>query len=369
MNGTNYIIWLVMNLGWFAVISLLQYPVRKRRMIPLRIVLIVAKFLVGSAMAYTCMVTNIGYSFWGSYLMASLYVALLGDVAGDIISFPFVLKNKEKSPNGLQMTLCAVCAWLYLIYGTVNMQTVTANEFTITSDKLDRSHTVVFLSDLHVGSSQSFNTVKKTVRKVEAAKPEMVLLGGDIVDEYTTKEEMENVFALFGGLDAPVYYAYGNHDRQPFQHACGGYRYTPDELDAALEANGIIALKDEWVQAADDIVVIGREDCLHAKEDRKDWDEIPAYPKDDFVLVLDHSPYQTEDIIKSGADLQLSGHTHAAQLFPFNWVYILFGYDSYGFYHHGDTTLYVSSGASGWCFPFRSEKGCHYEVITLTPEQ
>ena len=46
-------------------------------------------------------------------------------------------------------------------------------------------------------------------------------------------------------------------------------------------------------------------------------------------------------------------------------VYRLAGYDAYGFFRHGDTDLYVSAGASGWSFPFRTEAGCHYEVITL----
>ena len=47
----------------------------------------------------------------------------------------------------------------------------------------------------------------------------------------------------------------------------------------------------------------------------------------------------------------------------------LAGYDACGFFIHGDTLPYVSSGASGWSFPFRSEAGCHYEVIILEPEK
>ena len=84
-----------------------------------------------------------------------------------------------------------------------------------------------------------------------------------------------------------------------------------------------------------------------------------------YVLMVDHAPYVTQDIIDSGADLQLSGHAHAGQLFPLQGVYRLAGYDAYGFFRHGDTDLYVSAGASGWSFPFRTEAGCHYEVITL----
>ena len=41
------------------------------------------------------------------------------------------------------------------------------------------------------------------------------------------------------------------------------------------------------------------------------------------------------------------------------------GYDAYGSFQHGNTDVYASSGAGGWSFPFRTEAGCHYEVITL----
>jgi len=79
--------------------------------------------------------------------------------------------------------------------------------------------------------------------------------------------------------------------------------------------------------------------------------------------------YAPEDTAASGADLQLSGHTHAGQLFPLRLIYNLTGYDAYGFYQHGDTTTYVSAGASGWNFPFRTEAQCQYDVIEFQPEK
>ena len=68
------------------------------------------------------------------------------------------------------------------------------------------------------------------------------------------------------------------------------------------------------------------------------------------------------------ADLQLSGHTHAGQLFPLRCVYALIGLNVYGDYTIGDTQLYVTSGITGWYLPLRNEANCSYEVITLQPE-
>ena len=252
----------------------------------------------------------------------------------------------------------------FFLYGTINMQTVTAERTELSSDKLSSSYRFAFVADLHFGSSQSMRTTAATIASIAAEDVDFVILGGDIVDIYTTREEMEETFALFGAMDAPVYFIYGNHDRQ-LDGESSARTFTEGELEQAMRANGIEILRDEWVRFSDELVIFGRED--YSMETRRDIAGIEPRPSGAFVLLADHSPYETDDIVASGADLQLSGHTHAGQLFPLQWVYRLAGYDAYGFFRHGETLLYVSSGASGWAFPFRTEEGCHYELVTLSP--
>ena len=68
-----------------------------------------------------------------------------------------------------------------------------------------------------------------------------------------------------------------------------------------------------------------------------------------------------------GADLQLSGHTHAGQFFPLKLLYPLFT-PTYGEYEYDNgAKLIVSAGASGWRFPFRTEAHCSFEVVDLLP--
>ena len=336
-------------------------------MVLVRILLVVVKTILCLLTANLVMIQNTGYIFWLCYLLAACYVALFGDIVGDMISLPFVIWRKQGNCVRPQITVCALCTLTYLIYGTVNMQTVTAKQFTFYSEKLRKNYRIAFLTDLHVGSAQSLATTEKTVRKIAAETPDVVLLGGDIVDEYTTKEEMLWVFSQFGAMDVPVYYIYGNHDRQDMHDLTGGALFTPEELEDALKTNEIQILRDEWIQISKDLVLFGREDISHPE--RQTIGEISERPKDAFVLLVDHSPYQTEEIKLSHADLQLSGHSHAGQLFPLQVLYNLTGYDACGEYHHGETVLYVTSGASGWCIPFRTEEGCHYEMITLAPEK
>ena len=73
------------------------------------------------------------------------------------------------------------------------MQIVTPEYHSLASPKLTEAHRVVFVSDLHVGSSQSFDVTRKTIEMIGSEHPDFVILGGDITDDYTTKEEMERI--------------------------------------------------------------------------------------------------------------------------------------------------------------------------------
>ncbi len=367
MTISRYFLWIALTLLWFVLLSAAQIPVRKRRNMPVRAALAVVKPLLGSLIAFWIIAIDSDCAYKLGFFLAPLYVVLFGDAAGDVVLLlAGTAKKTVRVTNRPQIAVCAVCTVLFLAFGTVNMQTVHANRLTVHSEKLTRAYRVVFLSDLHVGSAQSMSTVEKTVRGLDSENADCVLLGGDIVDEYTAREEMEHVFSLFGTLRTPVYFLYGNHDRQPSPAAAGGRTFTDAELEAALLSNGITVLRDEWVSFADDLEIFGREDA--GSDERKPLSGIAERPENAFVLAVDHSPYEREEIIESGADLQLSGHTHAGLLFPLRLVYDLAGYDACGFYRHGNTDLYVSSGVSGWLFPLRTEAGCHYEVITLQPE-
>ena len=91
-------------------------------------------------------------------------------------------------------------------------------------------------------------------------------------------------------------------------------------------------------------------------------------PRESYIVSLDHTPYQNDEIIELKADLQLSGHTHAAQFFPIQTIYKLAGFNTCGEYHIGDTTLYITPGIAGWAVPLRSEAHSRYEIFDLIPE-
>ncbi|HAM14286.1 MAG TPA: hypothetical protein DCP91_00170 [Eggerthellaceae bacterium] len=364
MNVVLYIAWGLLVAAWLAALALLQRPIRARGRILPRILLAVGKCFLGTLVAFGVVVGDAPLPYWTIFALAASYVALFGDAVADLLALIVGQASKKMNRSRLQIALSIACTAAFLLFGTINMQTVSANHVEASSSKLASPHTFVFVADLHVGSAQSMQTTRQTIQRIGAEEADFVVLGGDIVDAFTTREEMEETFALFGAVKAPVYFIYGNHDRQ-MDRPSAERAFTPEELEQAMRANGIHILQDEWARISDDLVLLGRED--YSMPSRKDVGQIAPRPDDAFVLLADHSPYETQDMVASGADLQISGHSHAGQLFPLQAVYSLAGYDAYGFFRHGETELYVSSGASGWCFPFRTEEGCHYEVVSLQP--
>lgn len=90
--------------------------------------------------------------------------------------------------------------------------------------------------------------------------PDFLVLGGDIVEENTSYESMQEIFAMAGKVKTKygVYYVYGNHDRQPYTT---NKAYTEKQLDETIEKNGIHILKDSYTIINDEIILLGRDDA------------------------------------------------------------------------------------------------------------
>ena len=356
---------------WFllaeALVTLAALPFRNKKQKPwARVLLIIGKALAAVLFAFLVLAGPVQLRAVQPLMMA-LYAALLPEALADALcSLFFAIRKKERRFMAVRVTGLVFGA-AFFVFGVINMQTVTPEYHTYTSAKLVQPHTVVFIADLHVGSAQPFGVTEKTVAEVKALRPDATVLGGDIVDDYTTKEEMEAAFRLFADFETPVYFVYGNHDRQGHAQYAGGRKFTPEELEAALAQNGVILLQDGFAEIAPDLLLLGRED-LSEGEARADISALQNPAPEKYLIVADHQPNAFKENLSAGADLQLSGHTHAGQLFPLGTLYPLIGY-CYGDYTEGSAVMNVSAGACGWRMPLRTQAGCHYEVISLLPEE
>ncbi|MCR4562609.1 MAG: metallophosphoesterase [Bacilli bacterium] len=345
---------------WFllaeSIIFVVRFLLRKVDIeLWLKIIIIVLEVVISIALAYLAMATNVGYWFI-SPLMFALNVALLMDASAQVIYLVIRIFHKNHKRIVLLSILSNVLGVAFLTFGMINMQVVSPKYLSYSSSKLSNTYKVAFVSDVHVGSSQTLETTLNTINAIKNQNADFTIIGGDLIDEYTTKSEMESVAKAFGEFTNPVYFIRGNHDLTG--------EVTINELEASLTSAGVKVVVDEFIKLADDLTLLGREDLSNSNR-KKITDLVNPCPSS-YLLVADHQPFAFEENCKIGLDLQLSGHTHAGQLFPLNWIYSL-AVHSYGEYRYQNSILNVSSGASGWQNPLRTEIGCQYEIITLSP--
>ena len=126
-------------------------------------------------------------------------------------------------------------------------------------------------------------------------------------------------------------------------------------------------LRDTWVKIGDSLYVVGREDISirgFTGKKRKPLPELMAevdksYP----IILMDHQPFRLEEAEINGVDLQLSGHTHHGQLWPFNFITKKVYELSWGYKKKGSTHYYVSCGVGTWGPPIRT--GNRPEIINI----
>ncbi len=276
---------------------------------------------------------------------------------------PYQLARKVYKSGIAPILIIAVMFTL----GYVNINSVKQTSYEFTSAKLDNSYRVVFISDTHYGTIQSNKLLNEKVEEINRLQPDIVILGGDIVEEGTDKNEMNEVFEALSGINSThgTYFIYGNHDRQRYTSTPA---YSEAELTDTISKNGIQILKDDCIEISNDILLVGRED-LSAKNDRLTADALSdAIDRDRFILVADHQPNDIESNVAIGTDLQLSGHTHGGQIFPLGWMSFLYNGYVYGEYKADNTTVIVSSGFAGWGFPIRTQGVSEYVVVDLLKE-
>lgn len=324
---------------------------------------------------------GIGYlcrNTWNTAAMVLLHLVamfLILDLIALILRLILRKKRETKWYDILHRTyrLGLVPVLLFVIvmtYGYYNMNHIQETEYHIGTVKAVQNYDVALLTDIHYGTIQNPNVLKEKIADINAKHPDIVILGGDIVEEGTSKEELEEVFSVLGQIENRygIFYVYGNHDRQPYTSE---RTYTNEELEAAIEKNGIQILQDRYVEINDDLIIAGRDDAhWSGTAERKSSQEIfEGLSQEDrekkFMIMVDHQPIQVEENDAEGVDLQLSGHTHAGQIWPVGFISEMAGILNYGIYQRGICRAVVSSGVAGWRYAIRTGEHCEYVMVHL----
>ncbi len=222
---------------------------------------------------------------------------------------------------------------------------------------------IVTFSDGHVSPTYGRRRFERLVDIVNAQRPDVVAIVGDLVDG--SVEEMREDIAPLADLvsDQGVYFVTGNHEyfvdtRSWLRHLPTlGVQVLRNERVGLTRGGSAFDLAGIDDRTAASSGVPGHGADLDAALDGRD-DTVP-------VVLLAHQPVMVEQARDAGVDLQLSGHTHGGQLWPFDYAIRLDQPAAEGWSRHGDTQLYVTSGAGYWGPPMRIDARPEVTVVEL----
>lgn len=204
---------------------------------------------------------------------------------------------------------------------------------------------IVQISDLHIGSILDRRFAAAVVERCNALRPDLVAITGDLVDGdvHRIADEVEPLTHLRAAHG--VYFVTGNHD----------YYSGADAWVARVEQLGIRPLRNQRVtiaRAGAAFDLAGVEDHhahLVSAAHREDLPSALAGRDSRHPLVLlAHDPLTFRAAARLGVDLQLSGHTHGGQIWPFRYVVRLSTPYVCGLYRQNGAQLYVSRGTGFW---------------------
>ncbi len=271
--------------------------------------------------------------------------------------------KKYKVWNRIYILLPLLFSLLLIGYGYFNMLNVIPTTYEVHNSKLNNNYKIVLISDLHYGVSLNNKQLQKYCNEISELNPDFVVLAGDIVDERTTKEQMQDAVRILGSIKTNygIFYVYGNHDKNTYSK---NPKYKTYELISELDKNHIIILEEFIHDINEDVVLIGR-----GFDNRISLERImERVDTNRFILAIDHVPQEYDKYLEHGIDLLLSGHTHAGQIYPVGLIERIFKTSDqiYGIEEYNNLTAVVTSGIAGWAMPIRTEKHSEYVIINLS---
>jgi predicted MPP superfamily phosphohydrolase len=308
---------------------------------------------------------------WYLAVMAySLLLALVVDlvIVTDLLFswFPPSIRQNPEWGGGILIAGVVVVA-LFVLAGYINALRSRIVRFSVSMKGYPEDKpplVMAMISDLHLGGVVTPGRAETFVRMLEEINSDVICIDGDLIDETPSRlrphlEPFRRLNPRYG-----VYAVTGNHE----------YYNGRDESVALMHEYGIQVLEDDAVEIADSILLIGVEDRPGAHQRHRPvrpldevlaaWKEHPL-PK----VLLHHTPVMMGVADRNGVGLQLSGHTHGGQLWPFGGM----AKRAYGIvkgwrmYENG-MRLFVSVGLGTWGPPVRVGNAPQIVLLTLHGE-
>jgi hypothetical protein len=249
-------------------------------------------------------------------------------------------------------------AILTSLYGLINARIIRERRITVKLPNLPpswRGRTALLISDLHLGHVNGTGFSRRIARIAQRLNPSIIFIPGDLFDG--TRVDPFRLAAPLFELAPPLgtYFSEGNHEDFG----------DPAAYCAALRKGGIHVLRGEQVEV-DGVRILGvpYADSTYPMRFRTFLDNLNLDPGTPSIL-LNHVPNRLPIVEHARVSLQLSGHTHGGQIFPFTWfTRRAFHQFTYGLQKFGKLQVLTSSGVGTWGPPLRV--GSASEVVLIT---
>ncbi len=299
--------------------------------------------------------TEIGYIWLGIFSIALTYLLL------SHLFFVFGHTAKFKYNTTLITIILIVFSAIYSIINALGEPKLTKIEILVPNLPMDKL-TIVQLSDIHIDVTTKYSTIKNFVEKTNSLNPDIIVFTGDLADTDITK-----TYEKYGLLDLKSKYGIfavsGNHE---YYRGIINYENICEKLNFKLLNNENVLIDDKFYVAG--ITDFQTSKAFNYKPANVNK-SLSGIDFDKPVIFLSHQPNSFFESQKYPITIQLSGHTHAGQIPPFDIIeYFLYKYFC-GLYKDNDSYIYVTTGTRLWGPPMRLFSKSEIVCITLIKKQ
>jgi predicted MPP superfamily phosphohydrolase len=299
----------------------------------------------------------IAMSYLGYMWLGGIFFFLWPSLLTDIYRVTIYIGKKVLRSDLKVFTISARTAFIiplslsvaissYAFYEALNIQTA---HITIETEKLPPGTDnvrITQISDVHIGLIIMGERLDSILQKVKESNPDILVSTGDLLD---------------GQLDGVTHLTEALRSIKPRlgKYAIAGNHEYIAGIDRALEFTekaGFTILRQSGAKIADIVTLVGVDDPAF---ERYNGGKLPSeklllsqFPRERFTVLLKHRPDVRPDSINL-FDLQLSGHTHGGQIFPFSVITHFYYPNQAGLLRLENGSLYVSRGAGTWGPPIR----------------
>ena len=313
-------------------------------------------------------------SYTGYVWMSILFLFVVSSLAIDFFRLltyaveGIVQKNfcYLKPSGGFSFFIALILSVSISVYGYFEAGNIRTEKITVKTSGLPEHIgrlRIVQISDIHIGLIIRESRLKKILEQVKIADPDILVSTGDLVDAQINS--LSNLSEFFKEVN-PKYGKFaitGNHEFYAGLSQALGF----------IEQAGFTVLRGQGVSVEGIINIVGVDDPAgrhyNLFKDISEKELLLQFPKGQFTLLLKHRPLVDKNSLGL-FDLQLSGHSHKGQIFPFSlFTKLYYQFDAGYSQLTNNSHLYVSRGSGTWGPPIRFLAPPEVTVIDIVREK